>query len=267
MKSAEERKNERDALLRLSEQANELSEKQNSDVDTDSDLEEEEEQTSERRPTVFMDEPEEEPVARNKEELPSWETKTDKEKAVFSGLGWLKSICIGVLIGVLLVVFVIQRSNVYGSSMNPTLHEGDAIFAEKISTYFDNFDRGDIVILDGSNMEGYDHDEYLVKRIIGLPGETVKIENGKVYIKKKDALQFEELKEDYLAQGTITTVSGTGLTKGYEEITLSSSEYYCMGDNRMVSNDSRNLGPFDADRIKGVALVRVYPFNAIGVVK
>lgn len=266
MKSAEERKNEREALLRLSEQANELSEKNSTELSTDSDIEEEEE-TSERRTTVFMDEPEEEQENEKKEELPSWETKTDTEKVVFNGLGWLKSICIGVLIGVFLVVFVIQRSNVYGSSMNPTLHEGDVIFAEKISTYFDNFDRGDIVILDGTNMEGYDHDEYLVKRVVGLPGETIKIENGRVYIKKKDALQFEELNEDYLPQGTITTVSGMGLTKGYNEITLSSDEYFCMGDNRMVSNDSRNLGPFSADRIKGIALVRVYPFSAIGKVK
>ncbi len=263
MKSAEERKNERDALLKLSEQANELSEKKSAEMFDDTDVEEEEE-TTERRPTVFMDEPEEAKEDEKKDELPSWETKPDTEKAVFNGLGWLKSICIGVLIGVFLVVFVIQRNNVYGSSMNPTLHEGDVIFAEKISTYFDNFDRGDVVILDGSNMEGYDHDEYLIKRVIGLPGETIKIENGKVFIKKKDSELFTELKEDYLVAGTLTTVSGSGWTNGYNEITLGDDEYYCMGDNRMVSNDSRNLGPFSADRIKGIALIRVYPFSSIG---
>ena len=268
MKSAEEKRQERDALLKLSEQANELSEKISAETnDLEEEAEEVEEEVSERRPTVFMDEPEEEQKTENKDELPSWETKPDTEKAVFNGLSWLKSICIGVLIGVLLVVFVIQRSNVYGSSMEPSLYEGDVIFAEKISTYFDNFDRGDIVVLDGSNMEGYNHDEYLIKRVIGLPGETVKIEGGKVYIKKVGADDFEELQEDYLVSGTPTTVSGMGLSKGYNEITLSSTEYFCMGDNRLVSNDSRNLGPFTADRIKGIALIRVYPFSSIGRVK
>jgi len=272
MKSAEEKmrleeerlkQEERDALKKLSEQANEIGEKNSAEGVS---LIEEKEDEDIRRPSVSVEETDE-ASAESKEELPSWETKPDTEKAVFNGLGWLKSICIGVLIGVLLVVFVIQRNNVYGSSMEPNLYEGDVIFAQKISTYFDNYKRGDVVILDGSNLEGYTHDEYLIKRVIGLPGETIKIENGKVYIKKVGASDFEELNEDYLAPGTITTVSGLGLAKGYNEITLSSTEYYCMGDNRVPSNDSRNLGPFSEDRVKGVALFRVYPFTSIGTVK
>ena len=253
---------ERDQLRKLSEQANELGAKASEGTV----FEEEEEETSNRHPTVFMDEPEEKTEVK-KESLPEWETKIDKEKVVFNGLGWLKSVCIGILIGVILVVFVIQRNNVYGSSMEPTLYEGDIIFTQKLDNYFDTYERGDIVILDGTDMEGYTHDEYLIKRVIGLPGETVKIENGKVFIKKGDGLEFEELDEPYLLSGTITTVTGTGLAKGYDEITLSSTEYYCLGDNRFVSKDSRNLGPFDADRIKGVALVRVYPFDSIKFVK
>lgn len=196
-----------------------------------------------------------------------WKAKTDKEKAVFEGLSWLKSICIGVLVGVLLVVFVIQRNDVYGSSMEPTLYGGDKIFAEKISTYMDNYKRGDIVILDGSNMEGYNHEEFLIKRIVGMPGDTVKIAEGKVYIKEAGSESFAELDENYLVSGVMTTVSSTGLAKGYDEITLASNEYYCLGDNRIVSNDSRSLGPFSEDRIKGVAVVRVYPLGSIGLIK
>lgn len=196
----------------------------------------------------------------------SWKTKTDKEKVVFEGLSWLKSICIGVLIGVLLVVFVCQRDNVYGPSMQPTLDDGDVVYVQKISTYLKNYDRGDIVILDGSDMEGYSHEEYLIKRIVGLPGETVKFTNGKVYIKKVGESEFTELDEPYLPADTITTLSGTGIAKGYEEITLSPDEYFCLGDHRQVSNDSRNLGPFTAKRIKGVVLIRVYPFKKFGTV-
>ena len=196
----------------------------------------------------------------------SWKTKTDKEKVVFEGLSWLKSICIGVLIGVLLVVFVCQRDNVYGPSMQPTLDDGDVVYVQKISTYLKNYERVDIVILDGSDMEGYSHEEYLIKRIVGLPGETVKFTNGKVYIKKVGESEFTELDEPYLPADTITTLSGTGIAKGYEEITLSPNEYFCLGDHRQVSNDSRNLGPFTAKRIKGVVLIRVYPFKKFGTV-
>ncbi len=131
----------------------------------------------------------------------------------------------------------------------------------------DTFDRGDIVILDGSNMEGYNHEEYLIKRIVGLPGETVKIENGVVYIKEKGSDAFIQLDEPYLIPGTITTVSGIGSSKGYDEVTLGSDEYFCLGDNRVVSNDSRNLGPFKANRIKGVGIFRIYPFSSFGTIK
>ncbi|MCR4687918.1 MAG: signal peptidase I [Saccharofermentans sp.] len=178
-------------------------------------------------------------------------------------LDWLRTICIGVIVGVLIVVFVIQRDNVYGDSMMPTLNSGDVIFTQKISTYFHNYDRGDIVVLNGKDMPGYNHSEYLIKRIVGLPGETIRIADGVVYIKPKDSTEFYVLEENYLPEGLQTTVMDSGLAKGYDEITLADNEYYCLGDNRPVSNDSRTLGPFTEDRIVAVAVVRVYPFNAM----
>ncbi|MBQ1894734.1 MAG: signal peptidase I [Clostridiales bacterium] len=194
------------------------------------------------------------------------ELKAEKRKKIrHEALDWLKTILIGVTVGVLLVVFVIQRDNVYGPSMQPTLYDGYVVFTEKISTYFDKYDRGDVVILDGHGMIGYDKDEYLIKRIIGLPGDTIRIADGNVYLKKKGDTEFYLLEESYLAEGTRTTVMAYGMEMGYDEITLGSDEYYCMGDNRPVSNDSRNLGPFDEDRIKGVAILIVYPFNAFGL--
>ncbi|MCQ2529351.1 MAG: signal peptidase I [Saccharofermentans sp.] len=207
---------------------------------------------------------------KDKNNTRDWEMLPPKEdepvgKAVAKEvLSWIKTIAIGVIIGVLVVVFIVQRDNVYGDSMFSTLKSGDVVFTEKVSTYFNNFDRGDIVILDGANMEGYDHEEYLIKRIIGLPGETIKIEDGKVFIKKVGASDFVELQEDYLDPGTTTTVMAHGLMEGYDCFVLGDDEYYCMGDNRLVSNDSRNLGPFSADRIKGIAVLRVYPLGSFG---
>ena len=189
--------------------------------------------------------------------------KTKKKKAVSEAMDWLRTICIGVIAGVLLVVFVVQRDNVYGDSMSPTLESGDVLFTQKISTYFKKYDRGDIVVLDGSNMEGYTKSEYLIKRIIGLPGETVKIENGNVYIKPVGHGEYFLLEEKYLPEGVKTTMMDYGTAKGYNEIKLAENEYFCLGDNRPVSNDSRNLGPFTENRIVAVAVFRIYPFNGI----
>ena len=191
--------------------------------------------------------------------------KDEKKGAAYEIFDWLRTICIGVLAGIFIVVFLVQRDDVYGTSMNPTLSSGDVVFTQKLSTYFKNFKRGDIVVLDGSNMEGYTKTEYLIKRIVGLPGETIRIADGNVYIKPADAAEFYLLQENYLPAGTKTMMMDEGTKKGYDEITLGEDEYFCMGDNRPVSNDSRNLGPFEVKRIKGVAIIRVFPFNEIKV--
>lgn len=192
------------------------------------------------------------------EETPKKETTLSREV-----IGWLRAICIGILAGVFLVVFVVQRHDIVGDSMVPSVNNGDVVFAQKISSYFGQFARGDIVLLDGSGMEGYHHEDYLIKRIIGLPGETIKIRDNKVYIKDKDASDFRILEEPYLNSITKTYITDTGLEKGYDEITLKDDEYYCLGDNRPLSNDSRSLGPFSKDRIKGKVFIRVKPFNQI----
>ena len=168
----------------------------------------------------------------------------------------VKFVAIGLLIGILLVVFVVQRNDVYGSSMEPTLHTGDAVFVEMISVYTGNFSRGDIITIDAKGMDGYAHEENLIKRIVGLPGETIKIADGNVYI------NGELLDEsDYLPAGTMTYVGAEGQARGYDEITLGPDEYYCMGDNRGGSNDSRRMGPFKKSQIDAKVLMRIYPFN------
>ena len=190
--------------------------------------------------------------------------KAIRRKTVASeAMDWLRTICIGIIAGVLLVVFVIQRDNVYGDSMSPTLESGDVLFTQKISTYIKKYERGDIVVLNGQNMEGYNKSEYLIKRIIGLPGETVKIADGNVYIKPMGHSDYYILQENYLPEGTKTTMMDYGTSHGYNEIKLGENEYFCLGDNRPVSNDSRNLGPFTSDRIVAVAVIRIFPFNMI----
>lgn len=191
--------------------------------------------------------------------------KLEKGTTAYEIFDWVRTICIGILAGIFIVVFLVQRDDVYGSSMMPTLSQGDIIFTQKISNYFNSYKRGDIVVLDGAGMEGYSKKEYLVKRIVGLPGETVRIADGNVYIKPADSNDFYLLQENYLPSGTKTIMMDDGIRKGYNEIKLGEDEYYCLGDNRPVSNDSRNLGPFEKKRIISVAVIRVFPLNEIKI--
>ena len=181
-----------------------------------------------------------------------------KDKGLlYSLLDTLRFISLGLVIGILLVVFVVQRNDVYGPSMEPTLHEKDAVFVEMVSKYFTTPQRGDIMTIDATGLTGYTKKEKIIKRLIGLPGETVTIKDGSVYI------NGTLLDEPYLADNVPTYMNDSGTASGYDNITLGIDEYFFMGDNRGASLDSRVLGPITASRIKANVIAKIYPFDEI----
>ena len=229
------------------------------DEESDEDKEEsdeDEKESDEDKEESDEDEDEETDKKAAKAKKKDREESQKEKSALYMFFDTIKFVAIGLLIGILLVVFVIQRNDVYGSSMEPTLYSGDAVFVEMISVYTGNFDRGDIITIDAKGMEGYSHEENLIKRIVGLPGETIKIADGDVYI---NGQLLDE--SDYLPAGTKTYVGAEGQSRGYDEMTLGPDEYYCMGDNRGGSNDSRRMGPFKKSQIDAKVLARIYPFN------
>ncbi|MBR3031975.1 MAG: signal peptidase I [Clostridiales bacterium] len=242
------------------EEATKESDEDSAETDEEKDAEEdaEEKEDASAEEEDESDESDEEEDSEDKDEKKDKEESEKEKSALYMFLDTIKFVAIGLLIGILLVVFVVQRNDVYGSSMEPTLYSGDAVFVEMISVYTGNFDRGDIVTIDAKGMEGYSHDENLIKRIIGLPGETIKIADGNVYI---NGQLLDE--SDYLPADTKTYVGMEGQSRGYDEITLGPDEYYCMGDNRGGSNDSRRMGPFKKSQIDAKVLARIYPFNKI----
>ncbi len=159
---------------------------------------------------------------------------------------WIVSIVIAALIAFLIKGFVIDTMLVDGTSMLPNLHNRDRIIFEKVSLYSHNIKRGQIIIL---NPPEKPKSIYYVKRIIGLPGEKVKIKGGFVYIDGK------KLTEPYLASGTYT---GDDMT-----LTVPENSVFVLGDNREVSEDSRVIGPIPIENIKGHAVLRIYPFDKI----
>ena len=247
---------ESDATVGESKEDESDEDKEESDEDEDDSDKDEEESDEETDEEDESDEDEETDKKAAKAKKKDREESQKEKSALYMFFDTIKFVAIGLLIGILLVVFVIQRNDVYGSSMEPTLYSGDAVFVEMISVYTGNFDRGDIITIDAKGMEGYSHEENLIKRIVGLPGETIKIADGDVYI---NGQLLDE--SDYLPAGTKTYVGAEGQSRGYDEMTLGPDEYYCMGDNRGGSNDSRRMGPFKKSQIDAKVLARIYPFN------
>lgn len=157
----------------------------------------------------------------------------------------LKSLVPYIIIIVIVVfvrTFIITPVKVNGTSMYPTLEGNEIMLLNKLGS----IDRFDIVVLklDGDN-------DNLIKRIIGLPGETVEIKDNKIYIND------EELDDPY----------GYGVTYNIDPVTLGEDEYYILGDNRIVSLDSRVFGKISRSEIKGTTNFIMYPFTKIGKVE
>lgn len=149
--------------------------------------------------------------------------------------------------------FIAKPVRVEGSSMYPTLKDNDIAFSSLMS--LDKIERFDIVVV---YLE--DQDKYIVKRVIGLPNETVKVVDDVLYINDVETSQ------DFLDPDYVVSQSYRGIfTYDIEPVTLKENEYYLMGDNRPNSQDSRYYGPFTKDEIVSKDLLIFFPFNRIGV--
>lgn len=156
------------------------------------------------------------------------------------------------LVIVIAITLVIKPTIVKESSMQPTLYENNYLLVNKQAYNFGDEKRGDIIVFKSDLKNEKGDKKLLIKRIIGLPGDTITITGGKVI------LNGTELKEDYTLEGETTgEVSNLKVPDG---------QLFVMGDNRRVSVDSRSeeVGCVDKDRVLGKAFVRLYPFNEIG---
>ena len=154
----------------------------------------------------------------------------------------------------IVITFVGQRTEVEGASMENTLHNGDNLIVDKLSYRFRDPERFDIIVFPYQ----YEENTYYIKRIIGLPGETVQVVDGYVYIngsRLESDIYGNELMDDPMAAS--------------QPITLGEDEYFVLGDNRNHSQDSRDpsVGEVKKDTIMGKAWVRIYPFDKMGVIR
>ncbi len=156
----------------------------------------------------------------------------------------------------LIITFVGQRTEVSGDSMEPTLQSGDNLIVDKISYRFSKPERFDIIVFPFQ----YDTETYYIKRIIGLPGETVQIDrDGTIYI------DGEALEESYGRE----VIRPENIGVASEPVVLGPDEYFVLGDNRNNSSDSRSkiVGNIREKDIIGKAWVRIWPVDNFGVLK
>lgn len=202
------------------------------------------------------------PPPEEKKETAATETEEDTAShspSIFGKISnffmdFLETIVVALSIFVVVYLFLVQPHEVKGSSMEPSFQNNDYILTDKISLKLHEPTRGDVVIFKAPKNPDVDY----IKRVIGLPGEKVKVQNGSVYINNM------KLNESYLKDLT-NLFPGSFLQEGIE-IAVPEGEFFVMGDNRPHSSDSREFGPIPQSLIIGKAILRYWPIIKLGLI-
>ncbi|MBN1263349.1 MAG: signal peptidase I [Candidatus Pacebacteria bacterium] len=162
---------------------------------------------------------------------------------------------IALSIFVVVYLFILQPHEVKGNSMLPNFEHGQFLITDKITYRLKEPSRGDVVVFKAPVDTRFDY----IKRIIGLPGEEIKIQNNQIFI------NGQKLEEIYLPESFVTRAGQ--LFKNNQSFTLEPDQYLVMGDNREHSSDSREWGPVPKENLVGRVWLRYWPLNKIGKIK
>lgn len=179
-------------------------------------------------------------------------SRNDSGSGGLGPLGWLRDIGLSVVLAVILIVFIYQPVKVEGTSMMPTLTEGERIFINKITYTLGTgkIDRGDTVVF----WYPLDPSKSYIKRVIGVPGDRIEMYKGEVYVNGMD------LNEPYVPEAYRDNYS-------MPRTVIPMDKYFVMGDHRSSSNDSRAWGMVDRKNIYGKAVFVYWPFEKMGAVR
>ena len=166
---------------------------------------------------------------------------------------FLQGIVVFLAVLVMIYLFIMSPQEINGQSMFPTFHNGEYILTNKVEFKFADPHRGDVVIFKSPANKDIDY----IKRVIALPGETIKLSNSNYYINGK------KLDESRYLADTVKTYGGAFLAENVE-FTVPAGKYFVSGDNRQHSSDSREFGPIPKEDFIGKALFRYFPFERTG---
>lgn len=172
----------------------------------------------------------------------------------------LETLVMAIAIFIVVYMFLLQPHQVRGQSMTPNFEDGEFILTDKITYRFRGPERGDVVVFRAPQDPNYD----FIKRVVGLPGERLKISEGHFYIYNPQHVRGDKLIEPYISQ-SLNTPTGTLLKEG-EIITVPNNQYFVTGDNRGHSSDSREWGSVPRESIIGRAWLRYWPPSKIGLI-
>ncbi len=174
------------------------------------------------------------------------------KRAVAAFFDFLQGIVVVLALLVMVYLFIMSPQEINGESMEPNFHNGEFILTNKIMYKFRVPARGDVVIFKSPPDPNIDY----IKRIIGLPGDTVSVQDNAMYV------NGQKVNEPYLAPNT-PIFGGTYLAEG-QSIVVPQDSYFMMGDNRAHSSDSREFGPVQEAAFIGTAVFRYWPINELG---
>lgn len=179
--------------------------------------------------------------------------RTPRRSSTRNFVEWAVVIVGAVLVAFLVKTFLVQAFQIPSASMHPTLLEGDRVLVNKLSYRLHDINRGDVVVFQRpANMSaGPNAPDDLIKRVVGLPGDTLQTRQGRVYVNGRP------LTEPYLAKGTTTLNID-------DPVTVPKGRIWVMGDNRGDSQDSRVFGPIPEDSVVGRAFVVMWPPGRFG---
>jgi signal peptidase I len=170
--------------------------------------------------------------------------------AAKAAVSWLRDLSLSVVIMIIVILFLYQPVKVEGTSMMPSLVNQERIFINKFVYRFYPIQRGDTVVF----LFPKDTSKSYIKRVVGMPGDTVTVDNGTVIVNGK---QFDEPYVPDEMRDTLTASPRTTVLKP--------DEYYVMGDHRNSSNDSRNWGPVERKYVYGKAVFVYWPLDRLGL--
>jgi signal peptidase I len=176
--------------------------------------------------------------------------QTDAGRGLGGVHSWLRDLLVSVAISAFIIIFLYQPVRVEGTSMLPMLEDQDRLFINKIAYRVGDIHEGDVVVFQYPR----DHTKSYIKRVIGLPGDDIRIEHGRVYV------NGAQLKEAYVPMRFTDD-------RSQPETVLPPNKYWVMGDHRSISSDSRDFGPVDRELIYGKAAFVYWPMEQVGVVR
>ncbi len=166
------------------------------------------------------------------------------------GMQWMRDLAVSMAVSLFIILFLYQPVRVEGTSMLPMLKDQDRLFINKVAYRVGPIDRGDVVVF----LYPHDHTKSYIKRVIGLPGDDIRIDHGQVYVNGK-ALEEKYVPERYEDE------------RSKAEMVVPINEYFVMGDHRSISSDSRDFGPVERSLIYGKAAFVYWPLDEAGVVR